>query len=126
MKRIILLILTICLLALPAWAQPKVSKTVFSAQESISHNKVTGMVVDSRGLLWISTWGGLYRYDGYHFTSFPIEPGDGSELANARLDDIIENEQGQLVCSSYDKNYIFNYDTIVVAGILIRTSEFDV
>lgn len=98
-------------MALQAWAQPKVSKTLFSAQESISHNKVTAMVVDSRGLLWITTWGGLYRYDGYRFTSFPIKPGDGSELANARLDDIIENERGQLVCRSYDKNYIFDYDT---------------
>ncbi len=42
-------------------------------------NQATCLAQDSRGILWIGTWGGLSEYDGAHFNSYTRQnglPGD--------------------------------------------------
>lgn len=36
-----------------------------TTEERLSYNNVTQILQDSRGFLWISTFNGLNRYDGY-------------------------------------------------------------
>ena len=92
-------------------ARPVVSITDFTGANGLNGNKVTGMTTDRRGLLWISTWGGLYHYDGYQFTAYKIRPGDGNELDNARIDDVQKDRRGNLICRSYDEYYLFDFAT---------------
>lgn len=103
-------ILIIFLLLLPhiALAQPVVTETNFSVRNALGNNKVTGIITDRRGLLWVSTWGGLYRFDGYRFVVFDIRPGDGNDLDNSRIDDVQQDKNGNLICQSYDNFYLYD------------------
>lgn len=101
----------ILLLCVSLNAQPVVSITDFSGSNALENNLVTGLTTDRRGLLWVSTWGGLYRYDGYQFLSYNIRPGDGNELDNSRIDDVQEDSHGNLICKSYDGYYLFDFST---------------
>jgi signal transduction histidine kinase/DNA-binding response OmpR family regulator/ligand-binding sensor domain-containing protein len=92
-------------------AQPLVNITDFSGPEALNGNVVTGMTMDRRGLLWVSTWGGLYRYDGYQFISYKVRPGDGNDLDNSRIDDVQQEIHGNLICRSYATFYLYDIKT---------------
>ena len=76
--------------------------------------KVTGIVQDERGFLWISTWRGLYRYDGVEFRSFKTHPGDGTQMPYDRLDAVKIDRKGNVWCRSFYHPYCFD----------VRTSTF--
>jgi signal transduction histidine kinase/DNA-binding response OmpR family regulator/ligand-binding sensor domain-containing protein len=94
-----------------ATAQPIVTITDFSGRDALNGNQVTGMTTDRRGFLWVSTWGGLYRYDGYKFLCYKIRPGDGNELDNARIDDVQQDIHGNLICRSYGDYFLYDFST---------------
>ncbi|MBR2102801.1 MAG: response regulator [Prevotella sp.] len=88
--------------------QPQVDITTFDERSGLDNTKVTSMLTDRRGFLWLSTWSGLYRFDGYRFKSFRIRQGDGNELDNSRTDHVKEDTRGNLWVRSYDHIYFFD------------------
>ena len=56
--------------------------------DGLSHHHATSIVQDQDHVIWIGTWNGLNRYDGYGFTTFKPQPGDGSEMGVNRIKDI--------------------------------------
>ena len=77
----------LCLCALPAAAQtvPGGAVDPWAVYESawfdtvgvadgLPHSTTTAIVQDKRGLIWIGTFGGLVRYDGYRVQVFGQEP----------------------------------------------------
>ncbi len=67
-------------------SQPLVQR--LNELEGLSHHHATGVVQDKDGMVWIATWNGLNRYDGYGFTTFKPQPGDGSPMGVDRIKDI--------------------------------------
>lgn len=63
---------------------------------------------DSHGLIWIGSWNGLYRFDGYHFQSFKPEPGQGTEIDNDRIRDIMMAGGDSLLCRFDEGVYVFD------------------
>lgn len=63
---------------------------------------------DSHGLIWIGSWNGLYRFDGYHFQSFKPEPGQGCEIDNDRIRDIMMAGGDSLLCRFDEGIYVFD------------------
>ncbi|MET0936087.1 MAG: two-component regulator propeller domain-containing protein, partial [Luteibacter sp.] len=76
-----------CLLAFGAGAQgkPTVGVDPWSVYETawfdsvgvadgLPHSTTTAIVQDTRGVIWIGTFGGLARYDGYRMQVFGQEP----------------------------------------------------
>ena len=57
-------------------------------QDGLSHHHATSLVQDKNGMIWVATWNGLSRYDGYRFVSFKPKPGDGCSMDVNRIKDI--------------------------------------
>jgi signal transduction histidine kinase/ligand-binding sensor domain-containing protein/AraC-like DNA-binding protein/AmiR/NasT family two-component response regulator len=66
----------------------------FSIDQGLSETIVKDVIQDKRGYLWISTWSGIERYDGYSFTSFKHDPGDSNSIANAFTEILYEDKSG--------------------------------
>jgi signal transduction histidine kinase/ligand-binding sensor domain-containing protein/CheY-like chemotaxis protein/HPt (histidine-containing phosphotransfer) domain-containing protein len=64
--------------------QPQFARV--SGAESLNSQPVTALAQDARGLLWIGTQSGLFRYDGYRFRQFLHDANDPFSLAG---DDVI-------------------------------------
>lgn len=111
-------------MAVMIWAQPVIDVTRFNDRDGLDRNKVTGIITDRRGFIWVSTWGGLYRYDGYRFNSYRIKPGDGNELDNSRLDAIKEDADGNLWCRSYDRIYYFDTNVERYSDVTAEVERF--
>ena len=52
---------------------------------------------DQRGLLWVATYNGLYRYDGYEWRNYKSHSGDGTRLKT--------NHIKHLYLSSQERDY---------------------
>lgn len=76
-------------------AQTTFSKKTFTTDNGLSHNFVNYISQDSTGFLWISTWDGLSRYDGYEFKNYYHIPNDSTSfpffIINKTLVDKLNN-----------------------------------
>jgi len=57
----------------------------FGHEEGLTSPQLTAVARDSRGFLWVATYNGLFRFDGYRFRHFVHEPGNINSLSGNRL-----------------------------------------
>ena len=72
---------------------------------------ITQLLQDRKGRMWIATWNGLCRFDGYEFRQFKPQAGDGCTMTNDRLRNIWLSTQGDIFCRAEDDVYRFDLQT---------------
>jgi len=77
-----------------AGAVPNYVTRAWQSDEGLPGNTVTGVLQTRDGYLWISTYSGLARFDGVHFTVF--DEHSTPTLANSRLTCLFEAPEGTL------------------------------
>lgn len=60
-------------------AQNFIQRT-YTTKDGLAHNNVRCIVRDTTGFLWLGTWDGLSRFDGYEFRNYYHIPGDSTSL----------------------------------------------
>lgn len=58
----------------------------YTVQDGLIANPIRHLFQDSKGFLWIATWEGLSRYDGYRFNNFTNNNGLSHNLVNAFME----------------------------------------
>ncbi|MGQ1948606.1 two-component regulator propeller domain-containing protein [Geofilum sp. OHC36d9] len=76
----------------------------YTAEDGLAQNTVMSILQDKKGYLWMGTWDGLSRFDGYSFTSYKIRPGDDVEISSSRIDYITQDKYGFIWLLDYGKN----------------------
>lgn len=89
----------------------KVNIQHFGEADGFSEILVTYVIQDSEGIIWLATWDGLRKYDGYRFITYKAHPGDGCPLASNRINYVEETPDHNIVCWSGDDYYLFNRKT---------------
>lgn len=54
----------------------------YNVKDGLSHNSIRHIVQDDKGFLWLGTFSGLNRFDGYQFKSFKSSKGDTNTIYN--------------------------------------------
>lgn len=88
-----ILILTFVLMLCPSAVRAKYDVTRYNQYNGLSCAHVTKITQDDQGMIWLGTWNGLIRYDGYHFVAFKSQPGDGNNIASDRVRDVIPDRE---------------------------------
>lgn len=105
----LLLIYLVLPFILPLHAQPICQIQKFSIYNGLAQRTVTDIVQDNKGFIWLATWNGLIKYDGYTFKNYKAYPGDGCTLTSNRLQGIVRNQNCDIWCQSYDgRIYLFD------------------
>ena len=79
-------------------AQPKqLQFRYLTPKDGLSSSEVTCIMQDHRGFMWIGTYEGLNRYDGYNFTVYKNINGNAGSLACDQVHSIYEDRQGNLL-----------------------------
>ncbi|WP_462170087.1 two-component regulator propeller domain-containing protein [Pseudoalteromonas xiamenensis] len=87
-----------------------------SPNEGLSQSSVNTMLIDDDGYLWVSTEGGLNRYDGYQ----PLKKvgGPSGELLEANIDRIYQDPLGKIwITSSIAGLFQFDPKTESISSI---------
>lgn len=71
----------------------------------LSHNNVTYIHQDRLGYLWIGTFNGLNKYDGYSFKIYKFNDLDSEHATTNRIAAIHEDKSGRLWIETYDGSY---------------------
>lgn len=89
----------------------------YNDQDGMSQWHVTKILQDRLGMIWMSTWNGLNRYDGYNFVAFKCNPGDGNIITSDRVRNIIldydlpalkNKAVGNIYCRIEDDVFVFD------------------
>ncbi len=67
-----------------------------TVDDGLSANTVLCFLQDSRGFLWIGTYDGLNRYDGYNFTVFKNLPEDSLSISDNMVSTLCEDKDGDI------------------------------
>ena len=79
----------------------------FTESDGLPQSLITCVMQDSKGYIWISSWNGLSRYDGYSFSNFKARQGDNCPLVTNRILFIREVAGGDILCKCPDGYYLF-------------------
>ncbi|WPR71382.1 ATP-binding protein [Flavobacterium sp. NG2] len=79
-----------------------------SISNGLAHNGVTTILEDSKGYIWIGTYDGLNRYDGYGFSVFKNSV-DNDILVNNRIRTLAEDKKGNLWIGTDEGISIYTY-----------------
>ena len=85
--------------------------SVYTEHDGLSQGRVTSLVQDRDGVLWIATWDGLNRFDGYKFSCYKATPGNHEPLVQNRFDKIVINNENDIWCISRDRFFLFRTET---------------
>ncbi|NLL27504.1 MAG: histidine kinase [Bacteroidales bacterium] len=73
------------------------SSEVFSYRRGLSQNSIQCIMQDSDGFMWIGTWDGLNRFDGYNFKIYrPDYINPEGKISNETVTSIAEDKNGNL------------------------------
>ncbi len=104
-RAILLLAATLCLSSLSRAAGYLVD--MYSTDDGLSNNYINYILKDSEGYMWLGTWDGLSRMDGYVFRSY--DSFHHPELRNSRVQSIRETFPGYLWITTHDRAlYLFD------------------
>jgi len=91
-------------------AQIVTNVTQYSTADGLSDDRISDIIKDREGFMWFSSWAGITRFDGFNFLTFKSFPGDRSRLKSNRIDEIVEDSEGQyLWLRAYDKQ-VYRFD----------------
>lgn len=65
-------------------------------QDGLVQSPITAMLQDRKGFVWIGSWKGLARYDGYEFRDFRHHAGSSGSISKGRVNAMLEDSQGEL------------------------------
>lgn len=95
----------------------------FDETSGLSEREVRRIVQDKNGVIWMATWSGLCRYDGYRFDRLRPGINDEARKFSNRVGDIKLNAAGNLWCRVDDNLLLFDVTTYRFSDIGSRLNE---
>ncbi len=85
-----------CFLLNTARGQHYLDFEKLSLDDGLSSNKSNVILQDKKGFIWIGTWNGLNRYDGYKCEIFQPSYLDTTAISNREISALIEDHKGNI------------------------------
>ena len=83
----------------------------FLVEDGLPHNTISQIIQDKKGFIWLATFNGLSKYDGYTFQNFKPQSSDKVLMKNNRIDKISEDEYGRIwIQSNSNKANTYCFD----------------
>ena len=86
----------------PLFADSFLTHELISTDHDKIQGRITHIIQDRKGLLWMSSYNGLHRYDGYDIVKYKSFP-----LVSNHIHMICENSDGDIWCISSQRLYLF-------------------
>ena len=94
---------TITIIVLSLWvvlgelsSQPEIKRVHYTRQDGLPGNAISDILSDSRGYMWVSTWEGLSRFDGFDFVNYKTGADSNIPYLHNRIARIYEDKSGNI------------------------------
>ncbi len=104
-----IIIATVYLLSLPIYTNAfnQCNFEHYSDKDGLSQSTINEIFQDHKGYIWLGTFNGLIRYNGYDFETFKLSNSNSTAKSN-RIDKITEDKYGRLWLNSLNDVYCFD------------------
>lgn len=119
----------------PVYAQHENNCRLYTANDGLSNNNITGIVQDSHGYIWIGSMRGLNRFDGKHFVQFHADNDshslpdetvtrlcwiDSNRLGmytgmGLHIINTLTGETNDLIIPTHDQKQLYKFNTVMSA-----------
>jgi len=89
----------VIILSLPLLSQAQQTGTLFNhynIQNGLIMNNVEYIHIDMDGFVWLGTYAGLQRFDGYEFKAYTYDPANPSSISDNFISTIFEDDSANL------------------------------
>jgi len=90
--------LILCCVLVVSWAvaagQNRLDFDVLSIDDGFSSSRANVIIQDRAGFMWVGTWNGLNRYDGYECEVYQPFVRDTNSLSSREVTSLFENKEG--------------------------------
>lgn len=104
-----LLLFNLFFVAFSSFGQPRGKIEHFSDEEGLNQSTIFSIGQDSKGFLWLGTYDGLVRFDGYEFRNFRIQARDSFSLKSNRINRLTIDHYDRVWAVSNEKE-VYCYD----------------
>jgi ligand-binding sensor domain-containing protein len=80
----------------------------FYTEDGLSQSTVSAIEQDYQGFMWIGTFNGLNRFDGYSFKVYKTDPEDSKTLTSSHIEAIFEDSKKNLWIGAADGVNLYN------------------
>lgn len=89
----------------------------YTTSDGLASNAIADIVEDRFGYIWIATWNGLSRFDGYNFCNYPTGKNSGLSNFHNRILTLTADNMGNIWMRMYDNRiFVLNRHTDVIAN----------
>lgn len=122
---IILLIPLLYSTPVSLWAQELNAKlTHYSTEDGLPSNAISDIAQDRQGFIWIATWNGLARFDGFNFQCYTTGPISGIPFLHNRILSITPDTEGNIWMRMYDNRiFVLNRHTDKIQPVFADINE---
>lgn len=92
----------------------------YDEYNGLAQRWATQIVQGDDGYIWISTWNGLDRFDGYEFVNFKSTNREGHGLPSDRISDMWKLKSGDLLCHVDYCLFVFDTHRYKFVNVLER------
>ena len=100
-----------------------ISQDIIDIKSGFSPKNISGIVKDSKGFVWISSYSGLYKWDGISVREFKHVPGDSLSLADNSIHRhcmIYDSILNKILIGTHNKLCIFDPENEISQNITIN------
>ena len=129
LKTILFSTLALLMLSVPTELraqQLQASLSHYSTEDGMPSNTVAALRTDDYGFLWLATWNGISRFDGYHFYNYQTGVASGVRGLHNRVDNMVIDLSQNIWLKMYDgRVFVINRKTDRIEDPLEGISEHD-
>ncbi len=78
------------------------SQSHFSTEDGLCSNAVSSIIQDDYGYIWVGTWNGLSRFDGYNFFNYKTGGSSKVPLMHNRIIEMVADQWQNIWMRMYD------------------------
>jgi ligand-binding sensor domain-containing protein len=125
----ILLTLPMLLLSFPVEMraqQMQATLSHYSTDDGLASNAISYLTHDDYGYVWISTWNGVSRFDGYNFYNYKTGHASGIKGLHNRIDAMTVDQAQNIWLKMYDgRLFVINRHTDCIEDPLAEVPDHD-
>lgn len=129
LKTILFSTLALLMLSVPTELraqQLQASLSHYSTEDGMPSNTVASLRTDDYGFLWLATWNGISRFDGYHFYNYKTGAASGVRGLHNRVDNMVIDLSQNIWLKMYDgRVFVINRKTDRIEDPLEGISNHD-
>lgn len=102
------------------------SRYHYSTEEGLSSNAISDIQQDDFGFIWIATWNGLSRFDGFNFYNYPMGRMSGIPLLHNRISDLCIDMKQNVWMRMYDgRIFVLNRHTDLIENAFKSVTGYE-